>query len=676
MGSPILCISGASSLLEAPLHPNLVEALLEETKRYFSGWAHFSWLEVLKGQLRVMSDNCKLERIGLTTSFARGTERNLKVDSAPVAWEDQLAQDVFRAVWQQLKFRSGSMMWHVVGAPGCTAGLLHDDPSLVRKSLDFLSKVEDCLSEAEAIGTTLMKEMTFGQGFRSPLMKWVAKALRTTNYESVCDELKEVLEGMWSGLLNSKLIEDLNKQQREREQRGNLNKTVSRAEAWSLPTQHKLLHSYGRTEVKHGAALAVPRSFDLGSMFDPSPGPAEKQSETVKEEVRFIKDVTGNIVWPTFSPESQQQVHCDLALLLFLQGGSREWNLVNDAWHSSLLPEGCIIEKHGDYFFVVRTYRRGALTWPMKRRDTNTFAFDLTITALVWHFAFDTTTWRVQAFVPMSPLHQFLQLGSGFEGILLVGNGGPVPLLDHHVQCSFRGVPENTLRKLHEKLEVRPLPATESCTQLDSVMTLTVGVLAHLCKGMPLEKILAGLMYNKFADDSFADCPDVDPEFLKDTVLPQDQEKIQSNTAKVAEKKLAMVDQQVKFRTAAVACIELANKHSGSTFLRIDKPPGPSAGKKGVVKAGTATRAYADLAMDADTSLKRLAPTDAKIWTDLANGRWKVSLPKSPGGQRSVSWTNVGQEAAVRVALRQLWDWKFAVDGQNPPPEVERFLAS
>lgn len=134
-----------------------------------------------------------------------------------------MANDWVKAVRCQNKYKSGCMMAHVMGCPGGLAGLLHSDEVLVKERLQFLRDTEEVLSDADVVATSLMKEMTSGQGYASQAMRRAFKALGTTDYETVPPELREVLVDMFSGLLNSRLSEDINQQQREMGQRATLN---------------------------------------------------------------------------------------------------------------------------------------------------------------------------------------------------------------------------------------------------------------------------------------------------------------------------------------------------------------------------------------------------------------------------------------------------------------------
>ena len=90
-------------------------------------------------------------------------------------------------------------------------------------------------------------------------MQYILKTLSGSNFRAVPDILAKELKCIWSGLLNSKLIEDGNKIQREAEQRNSNSKELGRMAGWFGLTSKKLLGSYSRAEVHPEGLYHVPR---------------------------------------------------------------------------------------------------------------------------------------------------------------------------------------------------------------------------------------------------------------------------------------------------------------------------------------------------------------------------------------------------------------------------------
>lgn len=134
-------------------------------------------------QVAVLSNLHAPDRIGFKVSFSKGDGEKLR-DSARAQWEDALASVAWRLLRSFLKHRLGSMMWYVLG-PGCSAGLLHDDPERVQMSLAFMKSAAVALSRAASIDSPLTKKMCDGQALTTPLMQWVCKALGQDGFANV-----------------------------------------------------------------------------------------------------------------------------------------------------------------------------------------------------------------------------------------------------------------------------------------------------------------------------------------------------------------------------------------------------------------------------------------------------------------------------------------------------------
>lgn len=95
---------------------------------------------------------------------------------AAIEWENLRAEIVWKAICKQLKHGCGSMCWHTWGAPGLSAGLVHEDAEVCASSLAFFRKLDDMLKMAS--GGPLVQSMLEGQGMESSLMQWLRKAAR------------------------------------------------------------------------------------------------------------------------------------------------------------------------------------------------------------------------------------------------------------------------------------------------------------------------------------------------------------------------------------------------------------------------------------------------------------------------------------------------------------------
>lgn len=169
-----------------------------DTLLYFINWFYMSWVDGCKAQLLLLRDMVELERIGMQVNIAnlRGSQNAL---GASVAWDDVLALRLHKVVFNQVKRKAGSMMWHVYGAPGTTAGLLSEDQLKVTERLRFLKDCKASFDYCDSHKTALLQEMVKGQGLTSPLMSWLMTVLGRVQFKHVPPVLAGFLREFWGG---------------------------------------------------------------------------------------------------------------------------------------------------------------------------------------------------------------------------------------------------------------------------------------------------------------------------------------------------------------------------------------------------------------------------------------------------------------------------------------------
>eukprot|EP00435_Cladocopium_sp_Y103_P065003 s1600_g26.t1 len=104
---------------------------------------------------------------------------------------------------------------------------------------------------------------------------------------------------MWSALLNSKLVEDLQKLQREHETRTASSKQISKMEAWRVGSQHNLLKSYDRKEIGVSNFVFQPETFQEAELFV---APQKSQDNDPPDEIAFCKKLKEVIRLEAVSP--------------------------------------------------------------------------------------------------------------------------------------------------------------------------------------------------------------------------------------------------------------------------------------------------------------------------------------------------------------------------------------
>lgn len=278
----------------------------------------------------------------------------------------------------------------------------------------------------------------------------------------------------------------------------------------------------------------------------------------------------------------------------------------------------------------------------------------------------------MQPFRVSSPLRQRREGQGEVLGVGMRMVGGPQALLDSLVDSGFRGVGEVAMRRLvaQEGLDVTPPPKGSG---IDMVATMVVELVAKFRPATTEDDILKKMLAARFSDEDYAEVPDFDEDYIRDTVLEADTKLF---TSEVVHAKAKIAKKQVELSTF----VEGIKNAFASYKVKAGRPPA-KAGTRGKkpTSAAAATKAmeriYADIEADADKLLKSSAPPEAHIWTDTKHGRWKLPFLGDEGLRRSVSWTHVGSKAAACACLRQLWDWSHASVGKAPPAHVEALLA-
>ena len=69
--------------------------------------------------------------------------------------------------------------------------------------------------------------------------------------------------------------------------------------------------------------------------------------------------------------------------------------------------------------------------------------------------------------------------------------------------------------------------------------------------------------------------------------------------------------------------------------------------------------------------LDALKPDSAVVYKDSSEGRFLLHHKGIPGTRRSVSWTQRGEEEAIRESLNTLWSWECSFSGDDCPIDPE-----
>ena len=676
-------------------------------REHFKKWSQWSFLEIAQQQIAVLSNLTLLSRMGFEMSRSERTKSELTEEK--LQCEDALARKCWLVLCKLLKFRLGSMTWHTWSLPGICAGLLfYEDTAKQQETRSLLRTIDQVVLACEERGSLAAKELLQGQGCNSPLMRWLRHRFReeAPDFSTTPACVGRCIYEIFGGLLNTKLVEDLNKLQREHECRDTNRQEVSPSLSWRAGTQHNLLGTYDRQELKVSCLTNMPRDYESDAFYNRNI--VKNETAEHKKLQHDLKKVTGPATWYICTPESQQQTFANLALLTEI---GDEYHKVETAWHASLLPEHQVVTKSSQastsaakYYFVVRSYRNAALAWEMscvnrKKPKEKEFTFKK-VRKLEWLFLFNKDDYLVHRLTAHSPSRVWMlnekQTGAGCS---LSSSMEPKTLEQHHTKHGFSGIPEDVLKKMCNEWEVGVATVPKGVSEQQALQT---ALTLHHDPATTAEEVLAKVFDNSGALEG--ECSDEILEevqqIMEDSVIQQDRDKILSilkksdqakqNRQKSVESLTAYFEETVKVLPPAKAAerkkslTKKPTKKEAAPVPKDKKAEASSSQKKTQDRSmdppcepGSSydNRHYQKLNEDIDEYLRKGKPENMHILTDPKNGRWRLTWKSAEATeQRSVSWTNVGAKLAGEEVLKQGWDWSRTYLGQDMPPEAKRWL--
>ncbi|CAE7254869.1 Camkk2 [Symbiodinium sp. CCMP2592] len=637
--------------------------MLEELRSFdatvstYAAWAHWGYVETAREHLVRLSDLAALQRLGLNMAMDHDDD----CDEAALVYQDTLAR--------RLPSTNG---W------GATAGLLHDSTASRQASLQFLKAVDVTVKAVQETGSLNPKTMLEGHPATGPVMGMVLAELRAASFVEVAPGTFDFLRRCWGGLLNSKLVEDANKVQREAEQRNGTAKTLGRLEGW---------HGLSRKRLKpNGTLVTLPTSFDADAWFVRKRGEQPAVAEETAEEA-ICKGVSQARTWASHTPDSEQDKLAGFSLLAKVVRESKDWSFVEKGWWSSLVPEG-----HGLAFpgsdsvcFVVRTYKRAALVWPATLdkgpSGVERLVLDTTAASLCWVHVFDENV-EVLDLVATSPQRVLAALNSGIScsgrGLRSLGETRPLgvafrvqarqSLLRHHELHGFAGVPEWSLRKL---AQAKKWPVSVQEAGHDEDDRLAIVCLLSLDPSLVKEEVVGRLLSRQEAAPWSIDTGIDLEELVRDTMLAADQEQALKHLAnrKAGQASAKDVRKRASHTYEHVAKT-FACRPEYKKFQAQRKEKEKKAVQEQKARAAEAKRVYDDVNVDVDRVLKAAVPPGVRVYTDDRNGRWSLTYSTAWAfATRSISWTQVGSKPAGRAA-GDVRGPRHVGRGRNDPEEV------
>lgn len=389
---------------------------------------------------------------------------------------------------------------------------------------------------------------------------------------------------------------------------------------------------------------------------------------------RALRDVLKKQDWVTHSSTTIRNTYGEMGLLAYLQEANR-WDDAKSAWMVALLPEGhVLVDRSGEeeeFALVLRVFEGAALTWPAVRAVSNLIELD-TNTNLRWKVVLGTDGLDILPVACISPLHVLAQgWAAPRKGPLFETIGQPEQRLMFQARRGWRGVPEVALRKLMAALGVT-MPGTGDFADCEPATAMVVALCKKVCGDTLSHNDITNMLLRRALEDEAADKPylhHLTADMVNDVVLLKDQK---GSKTFLKDWEQMHLKREAK-RKQALHVAEKLVKASGS--------PAPRPGAKNV-PAKTAqkkldkdkARVYAGLESEPFAVLQKHKPEEARVMADALNGRYKLTYPGER--VRSISWTERGHEAAVKIALEILWQWATAATNRVPPPEAAALFAT
>ena len=199
----------------------------------------------------LVQDLPTLSYIGFDVSYAALGPDAAAADQE-LAPQQALAQKVLDLVFSLMYARGSSMSWHTDYWPGLLGLVTSPDPADKQACVDELVKdwqaFTDCAAQKDSL---FLKNLVRTSPFRTKPMAEVVDllpAVGSTMSVADMEDLQRFAEVVWSGFGQSKVVEDANKEVRDKESRDTTNKHLKIAKQWNTLRSMRVLQSHQRQE--------------------------------------------------------------------------------------------------------------------------------------------------------------------------------------------------------------------------------------------------------------------------------------------------------------------------------------------------------------------------------------------------------------------------------------------
>eukprot|EP00971_Amphidinium_carterae_P104666 2072775-Amphidinium_carterae.2 len=340
--------------------------------------------------------------------------------------------------------------WETV--PGCFPGLLGAESARVVQKIKHCVDLYDYMSEQ--VGPWYAKAQR-----RSPMVQ--TKVVQVTRVLRSCDwavsaDLAKLVEEDWSGITQTKLIEDGVRCQRVAEVSKSFNKVVSDERTWT-----SLMASDERDGTKHRfsplphAGQIIPRALaplTAGGAF-------ARAKAKVPDTWSKVVSTKAQASWYSPSPLMSLASCEDMAVVSACKAAGQP-ELASKCWLSILATPYRVIVSKGDFteaYLVGKTFAGSAvLALPVTRVHVNQHTVFVLepVRGIHWISILGVESWKAQGFSWVSPLQLRLLTGKWLEGRLCVmlAKGPAESLVKHCAREGFYDMPKSALSAIAKEV--------------------------------------------------------------------------------------------------------------------------------------------------------------------------------------------------------------------------------
>ena len=426
-----------------------------------------SYLQELQACVKVLEHLPTLQHLGFDVAFTALPRGNLLQPRHPIVQhQDDLAEQAVNLLTAILAERCSSMAWHSHQYPGLVALLGSTSASDREAFLQSLRLDHAAAKEVAALssGSAFFKALHKVSMFRTPFLAELARALVDSPSQATVDTWSLHARHLFSGMVQTKCVEDTFQSLRERESRDNTHKVFLPLRQLSVVADLQALEAHGFQEVRVGES--DPRGSHLGKeAFKPAPATASLQADSL----------TGATTWPTFSPASAKMLPASLALARHCQLNGC-WDQAPGAWCCDLAPRGTLLWHKGTdkvYCSLGAIGHVCLMGWQMvssrmKAKRVVAFGGQEENAQIHWLPLLTVQDFKVLPYQPVSPLHSHLlcdRKPSKQAGSLALLTASPISILENAAKHCFWQLGAPVLRKVMamEGLQAGPRAGLVEC---------------------------------------------------------------------------------------------------------------------------------------------------------------------------------------------------------------------